>query len=208
MKTLNQYINEKLILKKNVIFDCDFVDLGLPSGTKWGTCNIGAKKEHEYGDYFAWGETETKEEYTWETYKFLNNNKITKYSNQDKLEELELEDDVAHKYCISDSCLPTDEQFRELKEYTTFKWQENYNDTGISGALLIGENGNSIFLPASGYKHDNIVKYNNKDGQYWSKNLYPDKQDSALGLEFNDKYTSICCTYRSCGYSIRPVLNK
>jgi len=209
MKTINSFISEKLkITKKMLDNQYDYIDLDLPSGTLWAKCNVGAKKETEFGDYYAWGEIETKEEYTWETYKYGEENNVTKYTKQDKLEELELEDDVAYTYGKDDWHIPTTEQFRELKEHTRYKWHDNYNDSGINGILFTGENGNTIFLPATGYKHGNVVRYNNIDGGYWSKNVYTDKRDRAEGLEFNSKYTTICTTYRCCGYSVRPVLNK
>ena len=210
MKTINSFISEKLKITKNMINNQhDYVDLGLPSGTLWATCNIGAKTETEYGDYFAWGEIETKKEYTWKTYKFGNENNIVKYTNEDNLEELELDDDVAYTCWMKDDChIPTDEQFRELIDHTRYKWYNNYNDSGINGLLFTGENGNKIFLPAGGLKHENVVRYSNTDGQYWSKNLYTDRRDSAGGFEFNSKYTTTCVSYRCVGYSVRPVLNK
>ncbi len=210
MKTINSFISEKLKITKNMINNQhDYVDLGLPSGTLWADRNVGAKTETEYGDYFAWGEIETKEEYIWKTYKFGDENNIIKYTKHDNLEELELEDDVAYTCWMKDDWnMPTVEQFRELKEYTTHKWYDNYNDSGISGTLFTGENGNTIFLPAGGLKHRNVVRYSNTDGQYWSKNLYIDRCDSAYGFEFNSKYTTNCTAYRCCGYSVRPVLNK
>ena len=171
MKTINSFINEKLKITKNMIHSQqDYVDLGLPSGTLWATCNVGAKTETEYGDYFAWGEIDTKKEYTWETYKYGDENNIKKYTKEDKLEELELDDDVAYTCGKDDWHIPTAEQFRELKEHTRYKWHNNYNDSGINGMLFTGENGNTIFLPAGGLKHENVVRYSNTDGQYWSKN--------------------------------------
>ena len=104
--------------------------------------------------------------------------------------------------------IPTDEQFRELKDHTRYKYYNNYNDSGINGMLFTGENGNTIFLPAGGLKHENVVRYSNADGQYWAKNLYKDRRDSAVGFEFNSKYTTTCTSYRCVGYSVRPVLNK
>jgi len=209
MKTINSFISEKLkITKKMLDNQYDYIDLDLPSGTLWAKCNVGAKKETEFGDYYAWGEIETKEEYTWETYKYGEENNVTKYTKQDKLEELELEDDVAYTYSKDDWCIPTAEQFEELKDYTTRKWYNNYNDSGISGKLFTGKNGNTLFLPAAGYKHKNVVRYNNIDGKYWSKNLYTNRYDSANGFEFDNVSTMTYSTYRYCGYSIRPVLNK
>lgn len=186
MKTINSFISEKLKVTKQILNkhkEC--VDLGLPSGTLWGKCNVGADEEHEYGDYFAWGETEPKKEYTWETSKFCKMQKfdrlsISKYSAVDELEELEPEDDAAHVNLGNGWTLPTTEQVEELIENTTNEWVENYNDTGINGRLITGKNGNTIFLPAGSSKSE----YNNsigKAGEYWTKNLSHYQSD---GVDF------------------------
>ena len=181
MKTINSFISEKLkITKKMLDNQHEYVDLGLPSGTLWATCNGGAKIETECGDYFAWGETKHKMEYTWVTYEFGKVNNLTKYNDEDKLTELEPEDDAAHVNMGGEWCIPTEEQFKELKKHTKHKWFENYNDTGVNGRLITGKNGNTIFLPAGSFKSE----YNNsigKAGEYWTKNLSDYKSD---GVDF------------------------
>ena len=197
MKTINNFISEKLKVTKQILNkhkEC--VDLDLPSGTLWAKCNLGANEEHEYGDYFAWGETEPKKEYTWETSKFckmqkFNRLSISKYSAVDELEELEPEDDAAHVNLGNGWALPTVEQVEELIENTTNEWVENYNDTGINGRLITGKNGNTIFLPAGSSKSE----YNNSignAGEYWTRNLSHYQSDGAdfqfsKGVKVNTK---------------------
>lgn len=193
MKTINSFILEKLkVTKKLLNKHKEYVDLDLPSGTLWAKCNVGANEEYEYGDYFAWGETEPKKEYTWETCKFCNKQKsdkiknISKYNVVDKLEELELEDDAAHVNLGNGWTLPNIDQVEELIENTTNEWVENYDDTGINGRLITGKNGNTIFLPAGSSKSE----YNNsigKAGEYWTKNLSDYK---SYGVDFQFTKTS------------------
>ena len=224
MKTINSFISEKLKVTKQILNKHkDYVDLGLPSGTLWAKCNLGVSEETEYGDYFAWGETEPKKEYTWETSKFCKLLKfdrlnISKYSNVDKLEELESEDDAAHVNLGNGWALPTVEQVEELIENTTNEWVENYNDTGINGRLITGKNGNTIFLPAGSSKSE----YNNsigKSGEYWTKNLSSYQSDGvdfqfSKGVKVNTKNNSsfvhdpkiyIDKKSRYYGLLIRPV---
>ena len=121
----------------------DYVDLGLPSGTLWAKCNVGAKTETEYGDYFAWGETKPKNEYSWKNYKFGDEHNLTKYNDEDKLTELELKDDAAHVNMGSAWCIPTTEQFEELFKLDA-KFIKNYNDTNVHGMLFTAKNGNTF----------------------------------------------------------------
>jgi hypothetical protein len=173
MKTINNFINEKLKITKNMINNqhngYEFVDLDLPSGTLWAKCNIGADEEHEYGDYFAWGETETKKNYDWHTYKYCdgNFNELTKYCCHkafghdefiDDITELEPSDDAAHVNMGGKWCIPTEKQWEELLSLKNV-WVENYKNKKIDGMLLTAKNGNTLFLPAAGYA-DNTRFYN------------------------------------------------
>ena len=109
----------------NIIDGHEYVDLDLPSGTLWATCNVGAEKPEEYGDYFAWGETKTKENYDWSTYKWCNGSEyeLTKYcvsgryGTVDNKTELLPEDDAATANWGSNWCMPTVEQIEELHRY-------------------------------------------------------------------------------------------
>ncbi len=130
----------------------EYVDLGLPSGTLWATCNVGATSPEEYGDLFAWGETEPKATYTWETYKWCHGsyNSLTKYcvnswyGNVDGRTELELEDDAAYVNMGPSWRMPSNEQMHELLDNCT---SHNATRNGVKGQLLIGPNGNTMFMP-------------------------------------------------------------
>jgi hypothetical protein len=130
----------------------EYVDLGLPSGTLWATCNVGATSPEEYGDLFAWGETEPKQTYTWETYKWCHGsyNSLTKYcdnssyGNVDGRTELEFEDDAAYVNMGPSWRMPSNEQMHELLDNCT---SHNATRNGVKGQLLIGPNGNTMFMP-------------------------------------------------------------
>ena len=136
------------------------VDLGL--SVYWGTTNIGASKPEDYGDYYAWGETEPKESYSWSTYKygtsssgpFFKYNTISSYGSVDDKTELEPEDDVASVKLGGEWRMPTDAEWTELRTKCTWTWTTNYNGTGVKGQIVTATNGNSIFLPAAGYRRD------------------------------------------------------
>ena len=207
MKTINSFISEKLkITKKMLDNQHEYVDLGLPSGTLWATCNIGAKTEVECGDYFSWGETKPKMEYTWVTYEFGKVNNLTKYNDTDKLTELEPEDDAAHINMGGEWCIPTEEQFKELKTQTKHKWFENYNGTGKSGVLFTGTNGNTIFLPANGFMMNKKVFDKGTFGYYYTSNI---SNEISKSMTFNiDAYNIgyVSSEVRFYGQNIRGVL--
>ena len=99
----------------------EYIDLGLPSGTLWATCNVGANSPEEYGYYYAWGETMHKETYNWSTYKWCNGseNTLTKYYTGDNKKQLEPNDDVANINWGSGWFIPSIDQLKELFSYTT-----------------------------------------------------------------------------------------
>lgn len=173
----------------------DWVDLGLPSGTLWATCNIGANIPEEYGDYFAWGETEPKDYYDWSTYKWCNGNylTLTKYCTifyygyngfTDDKTELDPEDDAAYVNWGSSWRMPTSEQQRELVEKCTWTWTMM---NGVYGQLAIGPNGNTIFLPPEGYREDESLYHAGFCGRYWSRTLCPDNSRYAFTLDFGSE---------------------
>ena len=136
--------------------DHDYVDLGLPSGTLWATCNVGASSPEEYGDYFAWGETEPKDTYDWWTYFDTEDDGSTfkKYNNDGGLTELLPEDDAATVNWGSGWQMPSLDQIDELINcnYTTTEWTTL---NGVNGRKVTSRsNGNSIFLPAAGDRYD------------------------------------------------------
>ena len=155
----------------------EYVDLGLPSGTLWATCNVGASSPEEYGDYFAWGETRPKENYSWTTYKWCRGTyrTLTKYctndnygTRRDNLSELESADDAAYVNMGPSWRIPTSDQQTELRKRCTWLWTTM---NGINGYLIIGTNGNSLFLPAAGYHNYSSPQQTGLYGYYWSRNL-------------------------------------
>lgn len=156
----------------------EYVDMGLPSGTLWATCNVGANAPEECGSYFSWGETSPKDSYSWSNYKYCYqvSTALTKYCFNanvglnhftDNLNTLELEDDAATINWGDDWRIPTEIEFQELKENTTSLWTIQ---NGMSGYLLTAINGNTLFLPATGYYSDQ-QNYLYVDGRYWTCNL-------------------------------------
>ena len=205
-----------------VVDPASYVDLGLPSGTLWATCNVGANSPEDYGDYFAWGETEGydsgKTAFSLSTYKWCKglNNTMTKYCSDssygyegftDDLTELELADDAAYVNWGPAWRMPSIEQFEELSNssYTT---SERTMQNGVYGRKITSlSNGNSIFLPAAGYRNSSSLNGAGSDGHYWSRTLGSDDADRARGLYF---YSSLFGTYGSSRYygrSVRPVRN-
>lgn len=190
------------------------VDLGLPSRTLWATCNIGANTPEGYGDYFAWAETEPKEEYSWETYKYCRGTQatLTKYNSQsnsgyngfvDDKTNLDPEDDAATVAWGSKWQMPSYGQIGELADtcYTTaVKTEQN----GVTGMLVTSKiNGNSIFLPAAGYKTNSRVSGAGSRGYYWSNTL--GRGWHACELSYTTSLRIQSSGMRCNGYSVRPV---
>ena len=165
------------------------VDLGLPSGTLWADRNVGADSPEAYGDYFAWGETEPKSTYYWRTYKWCRGSytTMTKYCTQssygtvDNKTTLDLEDDAAYVNMGAEWRMPTDDELYELYSKCTWTWT---TQNGTKGYKVTGPNGNSIFLPAAGYRYDRI-NYAGYSGYYWSASLYKSASGAAWGLYFS-----------------------
>ncbi len=199
-----------------------YVDLGLPSGTKWATYNIGATKPTEYGDYFAWGETKPKEDYSWSTYKWCENKKVdeewgfpndftkyctsSKYGTVDNKTVLDAEDDAATANWGSAWRMPTTEEQRELIEGCDWEWVEDFNGNGVNGRLGTSKkNGSTIFLPAAGYRSDADLGSVGNFGNFWSSSLNESDSDYARFLYFVAGIID-CYYYRSYGRSVRAVL--
>lgn len=186
----------------------DWVDLGLPSGTLWATCNVGANSPEEYGDYFAWGETFSKDYYDWTTYKWCigGMDGITKYSYgvngfADFKSELEPEDDVAYVHWGPSWRMPTKAQQDELREHCTWTWT---TQNGVNGYLVIGPNGNSIFLPVAGNSCEELP-CNAESGGYWSRTLNIEVNQVAYFLYFDSENVRLSCHNRSIGFPVRAV---
>ena len=182
----------------------EWVDLGLPSGTKWATCNVGATKPEEYGNYYAWGETETKSTYSWSTYFDTTDggSTFTKYTTDGKT-VLELADDAARANWGGAWRMPTDDEWTELRENCTWTWTTL---NGVNGFEVKGPNGNSIFLPAAGVRGYGSSGGAGSHGHYWSSSLNTGSPDFAWYVDFDSAHVDRYCYYRYFGRSVRPVL--
>ena len=164
------------------------IDLGLPSGTKWACCNVGASKPEDYGGYFAWGETVEKDYYDWNTYLY----------GRDDLDIDDIGKDIAGTQYDAATAnwgnpwvMPNDEQLLELFNNLDFGW---ITENGVIGCRITGTNGASIFLPAAGYHEDNL-KAAGEYGCFWSSTLYE--------LSKNCAWHFYCGSW-STPYSVQP----
>ncbi len=175
-------------------FEHEYVDLGLPSGTLWATCNVGADNPEDYGDYFAWGETQPKDFY--DGYNVYN-------VYTDDLTTLLPEDDAATANWGEGWRMPTKEEIEELCNNTTVTWT---TQNGVNGSLFSASNGNSLFLPAAGFRYQSSLYYEGSYGFYWSSSLHSDNSDVAWSLNFESSYCIMGDDgYRIFGQSVRPV---
>ena len=192
----------------------EYVDLGLPSGTLWATMNIGATAPEDYGDHFSWGETTPKETYNWTTYMWClgNYNTMIKYCTSsyygnegfvDNKSVLDPEDDAATVNWGAEWCMPTKEQFEELRDNCTRVWT-TIND--VKGCLLTSNiNGASLFLPAAGYRWDTTIFKDTTDGFYWSRALKTNGPGSAYSMYFSSGSLGTSSYSRGYGQSVRAV---
>ena len=187
----------------------DYVDLGL--SIKWATCNVGASSPEEYGDYFAWGETEPKSIYDWSTYKYCNDSSstLTKYNTDssrgsvDNKTTLEAADDAARANWGGNWRMPTTAERDELGENCTWTWTRK---NGVYGHTVTSKkNGNSIFLPAAGYRGGSSLDSAGSHGYYWSSSLNTDDPRCADVLGFYSDYARRYYSARVYGFSVRPV---
>ena len=193
-----------------------YVDLGLPSGLLWAICNVGADWPEAYGDYFAWGETQPKDNYTWSNYQYCNGgegwNTLTKYCFDssygyngftDNLITLLPEDDAATANWGSGWRMPTKEEWQELCDHTTVTYSQR---NGVPGRLFTAANGNSLFLPAAGGRWDDELTNVNYYGYYLSSSLDTDYPSRAWIFNFYPAgSTNMCNSNRESGFSVRPV---
>ena len=191
----------------------DYVDLGLPSGLKWATCNIGATAPEGYGDYFAWGETEPKSNYDWSTYKYCNGSydTMTKYCTQsshgtvDNKTTLEASDDAAQVNWGGKWRMPTSAEQDELQNNCTWTWTTR---NGINGYKVTSKtNGNTIFMPAAGYRYGTSVYDVGSYGNYWSSSLTGFSSDFAYYLVFYSGNVFWYYSYRYYGRTVRAVIS-
>ena len=198
------------------------VDLGL--SVYWATTNIGASNPEDYGDYYAWGETDpyysSQSPLTWKngksagydraSYKWCNGSlsTLTKYNTQssygtvDNKTVLDQEDDVASVKLGGKWRMPTDAEWTELLTKCTWTWT---TQNGVNGRKVTGPNGKSIFLPAAGYRGETYLSDAGSFGVYWSSSLYTVTPYYARRVFFNSDDAIREGDYRYGGFSVRPV---
>lgn len=220
LPNLDNFITNETLNKLLSLSKYEFVDLGLPSGLKWASCNVGAEKPEDFGLYFAWGETQgyngiTSEkgvkQFDWNDYKLCEGSSqtLTKYNNNsyygtvDNLTVLEQVDDAA--YTSDKTCrMPTKADFEELIANTTSTW-ETLN--GVNGRRFTSKtNGNSIFVPAAGCCSGGSVDFAGSYGYFWSSSLYERDSGSAWGLGFYSGNVDLDDIGSRCnGFAVRAV---
>ncbi len=186
---------------KYTINNHTFVDLGLPSGLLWAETNIGAESATDYGNYYAWGETKTKDSYTKETYEYAEDPST-----------LDAAHDAATANWGSPCRMPTKDEFTELLNNCTWTWT---TENGVKGCKVTGKKdgytNNSIFLPAAGWVYDNSYTAQGSYGYYWSSSDYNNNLAYYLCFSYND-YEGVsknCYNGRRCvGCTVRPVAAK
>ena len=203
------------------------VDLGLPSGLKWASFNLGATKPEEYGDYYAWGETEPyyscldpliwkegKETgFEWTSYKWCMGSErtLTKYCTvssygyngfTDNKTVLDLEDDAAYVNLGDSWRMPTDDEWTELRTQCSWIWTTL---NGVNGYKVIGPTGNSIFLSATGVRFGTYSSDEGFDGEYWSSSLLTEYPIGAWDVSFISEVVNREKYIRISGRAIRPV---
>ena len=199
---------------ENINVNISVVDLGLPSGIKWATCNVGASNPWDYGNYYAWGETKTKSKYYWDTYKYCNatNTLLIKYNKNasngtvDNKTTLEPADDVATAVFGADYSMPTTADWSELSSQCYWVWTTNYNEQNVSGYIVYraksdGDKGGKvynggtapasyslsdahIFLPAAGYRSNSNLNLAGYAGHFWSSSIGENFPGSAKDCVF------------------------
>ncbi len=194
----------------------EYVDLGLESGTLWATCNVGADEPWETGEYVAWGEVSKKTDYTWGSYVYAEGavNTMTKYCSAakygskgfaDDKTQLESTDDIATVRWGESWRMPTEQEYRELRDKCIWTWTDDYKQQGADGYIVrSGTNGNEIFLPAGGLMTEKEVS-KETTGWYWSSTLYCAYANDARGFFFRNDTSYVHGHYRYQGQLVRAV---
>ena len=187
----------------------EWVDLGLPSGLKWATCNVGASSPEDYGNYYAWGETTTKSTYTEDnslTYG-LSKSQLQSQGYIDGSGNLTPSHDAATANWGGSWRMPTETELIELRDKCTWTWT---TQNGVNGCKVMGPNGNRIFLPAAGFRTGTSLHNDGNSGEYWSSTPYDGGHDGygyddAYDLRFYDDSEYVASDYRVYGMTVRPI---
>ena len=237
-KTYDIYVNNVTVPNGSIVtvyedytktektINTEYVDLGLPSGTLWAKCNIGATTESDYGIYFQWGDISgisgslvdkySDENYSWATTPFNNGSSSfdREYFNSVKdtvcpNDVLAKEYDAAAQIMGDDWRMPTKAEFDELLSGTTNEWIANYNDTGVSGRKFTSKTDTSkyIFIPAAGYCSNGSVYYVGYYGNVWTSSLLNSNPNGAWYLGFGSDDCYMGDGYRYLGWSVRGVMD-
>lgn len=209
----------------------NYVDIGLPSGIKWATCNMGASKPSDSGDYYAWGEVETKGGYSWTTYLFCKeeDGRLNKYCHTeelgvvDKKSVLELDDDASTSKWGKKWRMPRKEEFQELIDNCIWEWTNDFEGSGKSGCVGTSKrNENKIFFPASGQRYEakyafaqmpgfsipnpqNGIEFEGEFGGYWSSSLCLERSKGAFIMNVSSYAMELDIAQRCIGHSVRAV---
>lgn len=196
-----------------------YVDLGL--SVLWATCNIGATNPWDFGTYFAWGETKEKNDYSWETYEYCDEDekKLTKYCTDkkygivDNKVSLDKEDDAAIVNWGDEWRMPTQDELAELYKNCTRTFTYNYRNTGVAGFIfqskIEGYTDKHIFMPSAGFKEGLKLTNDGPNAGWWASDLYPTfKTSTAIILFYYRLNTGMAGELRCNGWPIRPVSDK
>lgn len=184
------------------------IDLGLPSGTKWACCNVGANTPEGEGDYYAWGETKTKESYSVSNYLYYQIPGTDNYYPDLGSDISGTYFDVAHVKWGGSWVMPSSDQIQELLNNSTYEW---ITLNGVNGAKFIGYNGGAFFIPGIGFMDEYHCNYDDGYGLYWSSTLSPSWSGFAYRLNFDshgafwDNYNDYNYDSRFIGLAVRPV---
>ena len=204
--------------------DPNYVDLGLPSGTLWAKCNVGAENEWEYGKYFQWGDTvgRTADEAEskpcdWSTAPFNNGSSSYDEAYFASVKDtvcpngvLASEYDAVHVHMGGNQRMPTTADTEELVNNTTNEWVTDYKDSGVNGRLFTSKtNGNTLFIPAVGFCYNGSVYSVGSEGYVWSSSLFSSNPNGAYSLYFLSSSVSHQDFDDRCyGCSVRGVKSK
>ena len=213
--------NDIVVCSIEELQDEGYVDLGLPSGRLWASCNLGATTPCEYGNYYAWGETEPKTDCSWNTYKWCNGSDTTmtkycvdsSYGTVDNKTTLENEDDAVYVATSGEAHMPTKDDITELISNTDNTWctctvlGEGHETHTVNGRLFTSKTDTTkkIFIPAAGYQGGTSVYFAGYYFDVWSSSLYEDNSNFAWKLTSGSGNVNEYWNFRYFGYSVRGV---